>query len=109
MGPVTATTTIDAPRERVYRLLEDLAFRPAFTDHFIEQFRLERLDSAGVGAAARFLVPSRGIWIETVITDASAPHLLAEEGGGGRLDRLPVQTAWVLVNAGGGCEVSVTF
>ena len=42
MGPVSATTAIDAPRERVYALLVDLAFRPAFTDHFIDEFRLER-------------------------------------------------------------------
>jgi uncharacterized protein YndB with AHSA1/START domain len=109
MGPVSATTSIDAPRERVHGLLADLAFRPAFTDHFIDQFRLERLDSAGVGAAARFQIPSRGIWVESVITESSPPHLVLEEGGGGRLDHLPVQTAWTLVNAASGCEVTVTF
>jgi uncharacterized protein YndB with AHSA1/START domain len=109
MGPVSATITIDASRERVFGLLDDLAFRPAFTDHFIDEFRLERLASAGVGAAARFRVPSRGIWIETVIVESSTPHLLLEEGGGGRLDHLPVRTAWELVNAAAGCEVTVTF
>jgi uncharacterized protein YndB with AHSA1/START domain len=109
MGPVSATAAIDAPRERVYGLLADLALRPAFTDHFIDEFRLERLESAGIGAAARFQIPSRGIWVESVITESSPPHLLLEEGGGGRLDHLPVQTAWALVNAAAGCEVTVTF
>lgn len=109
MGPVSATIAVDAPREQVYGLLADLAFRPAFTDHFIDQFRLERLESSGVGAAARFRVPSKAIWIETVITEISPPHRIAEEGGGGRLDHLPVKTAWELVNAATGCEVTVTF
>jgi uncharacterized protein YndB with AHSA1/START domain len=111
MGPVSATTAIDAPRERVFALLEDLSVRPAFTDHFIDELRLERLDAVGLGAAARFRIPARGIWVETVIDEAAPPHRLAERGAGGRLDRLPVHTLWELVEAPGpsGCEVTVTF
>lgn len=109
MGPVSTTTTIDAPRAQVHDLLSDLAVRPAITDHFIDQFRLERLDSVGVGAAARFRIPSRGLWIESVIEQSEPPHRLIERGGGGRLDHMPVQTAWELVDAGTGCEVTVTF
>lgn len=109
MGPVSATTSIDAPRERVHELLNDLSVRPAFTDHFIDQFRLERLDPVGVGAAARFRIPSRGLWIETVIDETSPPHRIVESGGAGRLDHLPVHTAWELVDAGSGCEATVTF
>jgi Polyketide cyclase / dehydrase and lipid transport len=111
MGPVSATVSIDAPRERVHPLLADLAVRPAFTDHFIDEFRLERLDSTGVGAAARFRIRERRLWMETVIAESAPPYRLAERGAGGRLDRMPVHTVWELVEAAvpSGCEVTVTF
>ena len=64
---------IDAPRERVFDFLCDLANRPAFTDHFISQYRLERLESRGVGAAARLRVARRHVWMETVIVEVSPP------------------------------------
>ena len=35
MGPISVKTPIDAPRERVYEFLCDLANRPSFTDHFV--------------------------------------------------------------------------
>ena len=43
MGPISVKTPIDAPRESVYELLCDLANRPAFTDHFVSDYRLQRL------------------------------------------------------------------
>lgn len=111
MGPVSATISIDVPRHEVHDLLADLATRPAFTDHFIDEFRLERMEPAGVGAAGRFRVPKRKLWIETVIAESDAPHRLVERGRGGRLDRIPVSTVWDLVEGPGpdGCEVTVTF
>jgi uncharacterized protein YndB with AHSA1/START domain len=111
MGPVSATLPIDAPRERVHRLIGDLAFRPAFTDHFIDEFRLERLDSAGIGAAARFRIRDRRLWIESVVAESEPPHRLVERGAGGRFNRRPVFCVWELVEAASpnGCEVTVTF
>ena len=89
MGPVMAETTIDAPRERVYAMVADLAMRPAFCDHFQEQYRLQRIDSTGVGAAARFFVdaPRFSMWMESVIAELEAPHLIIERGQGSRIDR----------------------
>jgi uncharacterized protein YndB with AHSA1/START domain len=111
MGPVSATTTIDAPRERVCDLICDLSARPAFTDHFLSEYRLERLDPVGVGAAARFRLGDSGRWLETVIVAVEAPHLVREEGRGGRGDRVRTYTVWELVEgpAPGICEVTVTF
>lgn len=60
MDPVSATTAIDVPRERVYELLGDLAARPAFCDHFLDRYHLERIDPVGVGAAARFRLRGSG-------------------------------------------------
>ena len=56
MGPISLTTTIDAPRERVFDLIVDLARRPAWTDHFLSDYRLERIPPVGEGAAARFRI-----------------------------------------------------
>lgn len=112
MGPVMAEMTIDAPRERLYATVADLAKRPAFCDHFLEEFRLQRIDSTGIGAAARFHVdaPRGSFWMETVIAELEPPHMIVERGRGGRIDRMPVGTAWELVEtAGSMCEVTVSF
>lgn len=112
MGPLIAEITIDAPRERVFAVVADLANRPAFCDHFQSSFRLQRVDSTGVGAAARFHVDARftGFWMETVIDTLEPPHLVLEGGRGGRIDRIPMGTAWELVDAGAEMtEVRVSF
>ena len=112
MRPVSATVTIDAPRERVYDLLSDLSLRPAFTDHFLGDYRLVRENPTGPGAAARFRLIESGAWLDTEIDDDSErPHLLREHGYGGRSNRVPVFTVWELAEgpAGRGCEAAVTF
>lgn len=111
MRPVSATATIDAPRARVCEFLSDLANRPSITDHFLSEFRLERLQSAGIGAAARFLVTAPKLWMETVLAEVDAPHRIFERGRAGRADRVPVFTVWELVGGPGpdSCEVTVTF
>jgi uncharacterized protein YndB with AHSA1/START domain len=112
MGPVTAEITIDAPRERVFEAIADLANRPSFCDHFQESFRLQRIDSTGVGAAARFHVdaPLFAFWMETVVAEIEAPHVIIEAGQGGRIDRMDVGTAWELTDSGGTMtEVRVSF
>lgn len=112
MLPVSAQISIDAPRERVFALLSDLANRPAFCDHFVKHFHLERIPSAGVGAAARFRVSAPGsrMWMETVIEEVQPPHLIRERGRGGRSDRIPTATAWELLSGpGASTQVSVSF
>ena len=107
-----AKIAIDAPRERVYGMVADLAMRPAYCDHFMTQFRLQRIDSTGIGAAARFHVdaPRFPIWIESVISELEPPHLVLESGHGSRIDRMAVGTAWELVEtAGDVCEVTASF
>jgi hypothetical protein len=111
MGPVSVTRSIDAPRERVFDFLCDLANRPAFTGQFLVDYRLERFESAGVGAAARMRIGKPGLWTETVIVEASRPYRILEEGKGGRLDRIPIYTAWELVEGPSAVtsEVTVRF
>ena len=56
VGPITITTSIDAPRERVFDFICDLATRPSWIDHFADDYRVERIPASGRGAAARFRV-----------------------------------------------------
>lgn len=109
--PISAKTTIDAPRERVFDLLADLAIRPAFTDHFQTEFRLGRVEAVGPGAAARFQLDDSGRWLDTVIEEAERPHLVREHGHGGRSNLVPAFTVWELVEGASreGSEVTVTF
>lgn len=110
MGPISVKTPIDAPRERAYETICDLATRPAFIDHFVSDYRLQRLESSGVGAGARFRVAGPGLWMETVIDQVSPPHRIHERGAGGRWARIPITTSWELIERGpGGCEVTLRF
>lgn len=103
MGPVRAEIEIDASRERVFEVIADLALRPTFTDHFISDLRLSRIESTGVGAAARFrfFVPPQALWMETQITRVDGPHRLSERGRGGRANRLTSATEWELTDGPG--------
>jgi uncharacterized protein YndB with AHSA1/START domain len=106
MRPVSVSVPIDAPREEAFDFLCDLANRPSFMGRFLSDFRLQRLQSSGIGAAARYRIRERGVWVETVIKDVDRPHLIREEGWGARAGRLPQFTAWELTEVGiSGCEV----
>ncbi len=52
-SPVIATV-ISAPREEIFDFVSDLAARPAYSDHFMRDYRLARANPVGLGAAARF-------------------------------------------------------
>jgi uncharacterized protein YndB with AHSA1/START domain len=82
---VTVETHISAPREQVYDFVADLAGRPAYTDHYLEDYRLARLDPVGEGAAARFRM--RGQWAELSIKEADRPRRIVEEIRWGRRAR----------------------
>ena len=103
MGPVSAEVEIDVPRQRVFEAIADLALRPAFTDHFLSDFRLTRIESTGVGAGARFRfdVRPRRVWADTTITELDAPHRLVEHGRGGRANRISSTTLWELTEGPG--------
>lgn len=98
MGPVSAEIEIDVPRERVFAVLADLSARPSFTDHFLTDFHLTRIDPAGVGAGARFraAAPLRKVWMDTAIVAMEEPFQIVEEGEGGRNNRIPTHTVWEL-------------
>jgi len=103
MGPVSAEIEIDVPRERAFAAISDLGRRSSFTDHFLADFRLTRIESSGVGAGARFRVsqPLRSVWEDSAIAAVDAPHRLVEHGRGGRGNRIPTTTAWEVLGGRG--------
>lgn len=112
MGPISLQITIDAPRERVFDHICDLARRPGWTDHFLRDYRLERVDAAGQGAAARFHADAPGGlgFLDTTITTAQPPHRIDEHGRGGRFNRIGVRTVWELRGATDAVtELALTF
>jgi uncharacterized protein YndB with AHSA1/START domain len=103
MGPVSASVEIDVPRPLAFAELCDLSRRPSFTDHFISDLRLTRIDPVGVGAGARFRfeTPPRHLWMDTVITEVEEPQRIVEHGHGGRTNRIPSTTVWELLEGPG--------
>ena len=110
MGPVSAEVEVDASREEVLALLADLSLRPSFTDHFLTDFHLTRIDPVGLGAGARFRIdtPFRSPWADTTIVELEEPFKLVERGRTGRSNRIETTTAWELTG-GTGSLTKVVF
>ncbi|MEJ7788349.1 MAG: SRPBCC family protein [Thermoleophilaceae bacterium] len=89
MRQVVVDTVISAPREEVYDFVADLSLRPAYSDHYLKDFRLARANPVGKGAAARFLldVPLFSERGEIAIVEADRPRRIVEEGRLGRRGR----------------------
>lgn len=90
MRPVSVSRTVDAPREVVFRYLSDIANHAEFSDHYLDDFRLERLDSRGLGASASYRLdfPLGRLWGDAAITELESPHLIVMEGRAGRFGRV---------------------
>jgi uncharacterized protein YndB with AHSA1/START domain len=101
MRPVTVSRTVDAPRERVFDYLSDIANHAEFSDHYLRDFRLERLDSRGVGASASYRLdyPLGKEWGDAAITELEPPHRVVLEGQLGRIGRIRTRAEYRLVPA----------
>jgi uncharacterized protein YndB with AHSA1/START domain len=86
---VTVSTVISASREEIFDFVCDLAARPAFTDHFMRDYRLARVNPVGAGAAARFQLraPFAKEYAELQITEVDRPRRIVEELAVGRRGR----------------------
>ena len=111
MRQVTVDTVISAPREEIYDFVADLSRRPAYSDHYLKDYRLARANPVGKGAAARFLLDApifseRG---ELSITEADRPFRIVEEGRVGRLGRSRMVAVYdFIAQAGGTTRVELT-
>ncbi len=72
MHPLTVSIVVSAPREQVFEYLQDIANHAEFTDHYMVDWHLTRIDSVGEGAGARFRVKapfSRFGWADVTFSE----------------------------------------
>jgi uncharacterized protein YndB with AHSA1/START domain len=109
VDPVTASVSIDRPREEVFAYLVDVANHSEFSDHYLNHFRLTRLESVGQGAGARFKIDAplnRFSWSDMTFVTVEPPHRIVALGRGGKFNRIKTTTIWTLDRApGGGTDV----
>jgi uncharacterized protein YndB with AHSA1/START domain len=110
MDPVTAKVLIDRPREEVFDYLADIANHQEFSDHYLKQWRLTRVDSVGRGAGARFKIDApldRYGWGDMTFIEVQRPYRIVAVGRGGKFNRNKTTTIWTLDPVGGGTEVEM--
>jgi uncharacterized protein YndB with AHSA1/START domain len=105
MDPLIVSTLIDAPRERVFDYLQDIANHPQFTDHYLVDWHLTRIDSVGRGAGARFRVKApanRFSWADVTFAEVQRPHRIVEVGRTGKTNRIRTLGVYDLAQGAGG-------
>jgi uncharacterized protein YndB with AHSA1/START domain len=109
VDPVNVSVTIDRPREEVFAYLADIANHAEFSDHYLKDWRLTRIDSVGRGAGARFKVDApfqRFSWADITFVEVEPPHRIVAVGRGGKFNRIQTTAIWTLNTArNGGTEV----
>jgi uncharacterized protein YndB with AHSA1/START domain len=109
VDPVSLKVTIDRPREEVFAYLVDVANHPEFSDHYLKDWRLTRVDSVGRGAGARFRVDvplQRFDWADITFVDVESPRRIVAVGRGGKYNRIKTTAIWTLdVGPGGSTDV----
>ncbi len=91
MDTITVSTTISKPRELVYEYLADIANHAEFTDHYLVDWHLTRIDPYGAGAGARFRIKaplSRFAWADFTFAEMQPPYRIVEKGRGGKYNRI---------------------
>src|ERR1700754_4983100 len=111
MDPITASITIDRPREEVFDYLADIANHPEFSDHYMTEWRLTRVESYGRGAGARFKVDApldRCAGGDMTFIEVERPYKIVAAGRAGKFNRKKTWTTWTLERAGAATRVEVT-
>ena len=110
MRQVTVDTVISAPREAIFDFVADLSLRPAYCDHYLEDYRLARANPVGEGAAARFLLagPIFKERAELAIVEADRPRRIVEEGRVGIRGRSRLVAIYDFIPEAGATRVELT-
>jgi uncharacterized protein YndB with AHSA1/START domain len=111
--PVSVSIVISAPREQVFDYLQDIANHSEFTDHYLVDWHLTRIDSIGSGAGARFRVKApvnRFNWADVTFAEVERPHRIVEVGRTGKDNRVRTLGTYELAPApAGATRVSFTL
>ncbi|MDQ6836723.1 MAG: SRPBCC family protein [Actinomycetota bacterium] len=99
MDPFTVSTTIAKPREQVFEYLADIANHAEFTDHYLVDWHLTRVETYGTGAGARFRIKAplnRFSWADVTFAELDAPYRIVERGRGGKFNRIRMVGTYTL-------------
>ncbi len=111
MDPITSSITIGRPREEVFDYLADIANHAEFSDHYLKDWRLTRVDSVGQGAGARFRLDApfqRFGWADMTFIEVERPYRIVAAGRGGKFNRNKTFSTWTLTPSGGATQVEFT-
>jgi uncharacterized protein YndB with AHSA1/START domain len=113
MDPVTVSIVVTAPREQVFDYLQDIANHAEFTDHYLVDWHLTRIDSVGLGAGASFRLKTPGnrfSWAQVSFVEVERPHRIVEAGRTGKFSRIRTLGVYDLEpSAAGATRVSFTL
>ncbi len=108
MNPIELSITIDRPREEVFDYLADIANHSEFTDHYLKEWHLTRVESSGRGAGARYRVDAprnRFSWADMTFVEVERPYRIVAVGRGGKFNRTKSFASWTLSPSGSGTHV----
>ena len=97
--PFTVSTTIAKPREQVFEYLADIANHAEFTDHYLVDWHLTRVETYGTGAGARFRIKAplnRFSWADVTFAELQPPFRIVERGRGGKYNRIRMLGTYTL-------------
>ena len=102
MIPVTVHAFISAPREELFDFIADFSVRPAWCDHFMDDYRLASPHAQGRGAGVRFLLDAPGYrhYVESTIVEADRARRIVESLHGGRNGKSRGEWVWEVSRQG---------
>jgi hypothetical protein len=83
----------------VFEYLADISHHSEFTDHYMVDWHLTRVDSYGAGAGARFRIKaplSRFSWADLTMAEVQPPYRIVERGRGGKYNRIRMLSTYTL-------------
>jgi uncharacterized protein YndB with AHSA1/START domain len=99
VDPLSVSITVGRPREEVFEYLADIANHAEFTDHYLKDWHLTRVDPVGRGAGARFRVAAplqRFSWMGVSFIEVDPPWRIVSAGRGGKYNRIRSMTTFTL-------------
>ena len=112
MDPFTVSATISKPRELVYEYLADISNHAEFSDHYLVDWHLTRVDPYGPGAGARFRIKAplqRFSWADVTFTEMQPPYRIVEHGRGGKFNRIRMVGMYTLTPNAGNTATKVEY
>ena len=102
MKPITVSTTVPTPREKVFSFLDVLGNHEPFVDHMLADWTVSG-PASGVGAKARMraVAPGPAVWMDMEVIDSQPPERIVERAVSGE-GRRQTRGTYTLTDAAGG-------